>query len=260
VPVVIVMGRVWRSIGATVLSPSLGHPRSVNRTERLYAIVEELRAAGPAGRTGAWLARRLEVSTRTIKRDIDALLQTGIPVWAQAGPGGGYVLNPATSLPPLTITGAEAAAIAVALAARPTLPFVLDARSALTKVLAVMPAAERERAEAIARRLWLRVPERPPRPAVARVLDEAVRRRQVLVFRYSDRDGTISERTVEPVALAATHGHWYLLAWCRLRQGPRWFRTDRIVSAHLTTEPAPDHDATTLFGTPPDDTRPLRLR
>jgi predicted DNA-binding transcriptional regulator YafY len=232
---------------------------AVNRTERLYAIAEELRAAGSSGRTGSWLARRLEVSTRTIKRDIDALLQAGLPLWAQAGRGGGYVLD-AAGLPPLNITGAEAAAIAVALAALPELPFAVDGRSALAKVLAAMPAAERAQAESIASRLWLRTPERPPRPAVARVLDEAVRRQRVLVLRYRDGDGTSTERAVEPVAPAATGGHWHLLAWCRLRQGPRWFRTDRITAAHLTTEPAPEHDAATLFGTPPPDARPVTLR
>lgn len=231
----------------------------VNRTERLYAIAEELRAAGPAGRTGSWLAQRLEVSTRTIKRDVDALLQAGLPLWTQSGPGGGYVLDGAT-LPPLDLTGAEAAAIAVALAALPALPFAVDGRSALSKVLAAMPEAERERAESIAGRLWLRVPEEAPRPAVARVLDEAVRRRLVTVLRFADRNGTVTERAVEPVALAATGGHWHLLAWCRLRQGPRWFRTDRILVAHLTSEPAPEHDPATVFGTPPDDARPVRLR
>ena len=231
----------------------------VNRTERLYAIAEELRAAGAKGRTGSWLAQRLEVSTRTIKRDIEALLQSGLPLWAQSGPGGGYVLDTAT-LPPLNITGAEAAAIAVALAALPALPFAVDARSALSKVLAAMPAAERERAETIASRLWLRTPEEPPRPAVARALDEAVRRRHVVVLRYSDPEGQVTERAVEPAGLVTTGGHWYLLAWCRLRKAPRWFRTDRITSAHLTSEQAPDHDIATEFGTPPEDARPVRLR
>jgi predicted DNA-binding transcriptional regulator YafY len=182
------------------------------------------------------------------------------PIWAQAGPGGGYVLDAASTLPPLNVTAAEAAAIAVALAALPTLPFAADARSALSKVLAAMPPGERARAETIAGRLWLRTPERTPRPAVARVLDEAVRRLLVVVLHYTGADGRVSERAVEPVALAATRGHWYLLAWCRSRNGPRWFRTDRISAAHLTAEPAPTHDAATMFGTPPDDVHPVRLR
>lgn len=232
----------------------------VNRTERLYAVAEELRAAGPSGRTGAWLAQRFEVSPRTIKRDVEALLQAGVPLWAQPGPGGGYVLDAATSLPPLNVTAAEAAAIALALAALPDLPYAADGRSALTKVLAAMPSAERERADAVAARLWLRAPEQAPRPAVARVLDEALRRQVVLVVRFADRHGEVTERAVEPVALAATGGHWHLLAWCRLRTGPRWFRTDRIEAAHLTVEPAPEHDPATLFGGPPPDARPVRLR
>jgi predicted DNA-binding transcriptional regulator YafY len=169
------------------------------------------------------------------------------------------VLDAAGTLPPLNITGAEAAAIAVALAALPALPFAVDGRSALSKVLAAMPAAERERADDIASRLWLHLPEQPPRPAVARVLDEAVRTRHVVVLRYSGRDGEVTERAVEPAALAATGGHWHLLAWCRLRAAPRWFRTDRMLSARLTGEPAPAHDAATLFGTPPDDARAVRL-
>jgi predicted DNA-binding transcriptional regulator YafY len=232
----------------------------VNRTERLYAIAEELRSAGASGRTSTWLARRLEVSVRTVKRDVDALLQAGVPIWAQAGRGGGYVLDARGTLPPLNVTAAEAASIAVALAALPTLPFAADARSALSKVLAAMPDAERERAEALAGRLWLRTPERPPRPAVARVLDEAVRRLRVVALHYTAADGSVTERAVEPVALAATGGHWYLLAWCRTRRGPRWFRTDRIAAAHLTSEDAPAHDPATLFGAPPDDAHPVRLR
>jgi predicted DNA-binding transcriptional regulator YafY len=246
-------------LGDTVLSPFPGILGPVNRTERLYAIAEELRAAGRAGRTSTWLARRLEVSTRTIKRDIDALLQAGLPLWAQPGRGGGYVLDSA-GMPPLSVTAAEAAAIAVALAALPDLPFAVDGRSALAKVLAVMPQAERERAESIAARLWLRTPEEVPRPAVARVVDEAVRHRRVLVIGYRDRSGEETERAVEPVALAATGGVWYLLAWCRLRRGPRWFRTERITGAHLTGEAAPAHDPATLFGTPPPDAHPVALR
>jgi predicted DNA-binding transcriptional regulator YafY len=255
----VVMGPGSPGVGDTVLSPFPGILGEVNRTERLYAIAEELRAAGRGGRTGAWLARRLEVSTRTIKRDIDALLQAGLPLWTQAGPGGGYVLDAAT-MPPLSVTAAEAAAIAVALAALPDLPFAVDGRSALAKVLAAMPDAERARAESIAARLWLRTPEQVPRPAVAKVVDEAVRRRLVLVLGYTGGDGEHTERSVEPVALAATRGHWYLMAWCRLRGGPRWFRTDRITAAHLTTEPAPEHDPATLFGTPPPDAHPVALR
>ena len=94
---------------------------------------------------------------------------------------------------------------------------------------------------------------------MARVLDEAVRRQRVVVLRYTDRTGCRPNGPWSRWRSAATGGYWHLLAWCRLRQGPRWFRTDRITAAHLTAEPAPEHDAATLFGTPPADARPVRL-
>jgi len=75
----------------------------VNRTDRLHALSEELRRAGQHGRTAARLAGWLEVSTRTIKRDVAALQQAGLPVWSQAGPGGGYVLDEAATLPPVNL-------------------------------------------------------------------------------------------------------------------------------------------------------------
>ena len=79
----------------------------MNRTDRLYAIAEELRSAGAGGRTSAWLARRFEVSGRTVKRDVASLQQAGVPIWAEAGPGGGYVLDARATLPPLGMTAAR---------------------------------------------------------------------------------------------------------------------------------------------------------
>jgi predicted DNA-binding transcriptional regulator YafY len=90
----------------------------VNRTDRLYALVEQLRAVSPRPRSARWLADTFEVSTRTIERDIAALQQSGVPIWAEPGRTGGYVLDRAHSLPPLNFTPQEAAAIAVALPAR----------------------------------------------------------------------------------------------------------------------------------------------
>lgn len=232
----------------------------MNRTDRLYAIAEELRAAGPRGRTGTWLARRFEVSTRTVKRDVSSLQQAGVPIWAEAGPGGGYVLDAAATMPPLSMTAAEATAVALALAAMPSLPFAPDGRSALAKVLASMPEPERDRAAALGERLWLRGSE-ASRPAVARALDEALRQEVVVVLDYTDAAGTrTSRRPVEPMAMASPGGHWYLLAWCRTRRSGRWFRLDRIAAATLTHEPAPPRSLQATFGTAPPDARPLTLR
>ena len=87
----------------------------MNRTDRLYALVEDLRAISPRCRSARDLARRFEVSARTIERDIGALQQAGVPIYAEPGRRGGYALEKSMSLPPLNFTPAEAVAVAIAL-------------------------------------------------------------------------------------------------------------------------------------------------
>ena len=231
----------------------------MNRTDRLYAIAEELRRAGPTGRTATTLAERFEVSTRTVKRDVSALQQAGMPIWATGGPGGGYVLDEGATLPPLTFTPGEATAIAVALAGQRALPFGPDGRSALAKVSAAMSTASRCEAAELAGRVWIRNDD-APRSRVTRVIDEALRGRVVVVIDYVDASGNSSaRRPVEPMAYALGRDHWYLLAWCRRRRDGRWFRLDRVTDAWLTTEVCPDRSVTDLFGEPPRDVTALSL-
>lgn len=232
----------------------------MNRTDRLHAITEALRAAGPGGRTSAWLATRFEVHARAIKRDVGALQQAGHPIWAEGGPGGGYVLDPTATLPPVTFTEAEAVALAKMLTADADAPFQADGRRALTKVRAAMTAGGRDRGDALAARVWIRSPDEGTRPPQLRVVEEAVRANRVVVIDYVDREGTSSmRRPVEPVAFARNRGRWYLLAWCRRARAGRWFRLDRIVSADLTAEAAPQRDVRNLFGQPPDDAVPVEF-
>jgi predicted DNA-binding transcriptional regulator YafY len=228
----------------------------MNRTDRLHALTEELRRAGPRGRTGRRLAGWLEVSTRTVKRDVAALQQSGVPIRATAGPGGGYVLDAAATLPPVNLTAAQAVAVAVALARAADAPFAPDGRAALEKVLDVLPPTARAEAERLGGRVWVRAAA-GVRPGAASAVEEALVRRRVVVLSYRDRDGRTSRRRVEPHLLASTGGRWFLVAWCRERQAPRWFRWDRIEDADLTTEPVPDRDPG-VFGTPPGDARSLR--
>jgi predicted DNA-binding transcriptional regulator YafY len=112
----------------------------MNRTDRLYALVEELRAAGPRGRTASQLAARFEVSVRTIERDLSAIGQAGVPLATRQGRTGGYSLDPSMTLPPLNFTPREATAVAVALSSSTHVLFARDARSALQKIVAAMPA------------------------------------------------------------------------------------------------------------------------
>jgi predicted DNA-binding transcriptional regulator YafY len=209
----------------------------MNRTDRLYALVEELRAVAPRPRSARWLARRFEVCTRTVERDIGALLESGVPIYAEPGRAGGYALDRARTLPPVNVTPAEAAAIAVALRRLAGTPFAAAAQSALQKIVAVMPAREVAHAEDLARRVHLiRPPEVPaPRP-VPRVIADALAGGRVLRIAYEDRHGQTSTRVIEPVGYVGSREYWYLLAWCRLRGALRAFRLDRVRGVEATDE------------------------
>lgn len=232
----------------------------MNRTERLYAIVEELRVAGPNGRTAGWLAERFEVSRRTIMRDIAALEQADVPVWSVEGRGGGYRLMRDAALPPLTFTAGEATAVAVALAAEPALPFGPDGHTALAKVLGAMDDRQRRRTAELAERIWIRTSADDERSEAARIVDEALRESVVVNLDYEDADGRRTEsRPVEPLAFARTGSRWYLLGWCRRRASGRWFRMDRIRDARATRERFEPRDLDEVFGTPPDDAQPVTV-
>lgn len=211
----------------------------MNRTDRLYAIVEELRASAPRRRTARELARRYEVSVRTIERDIAALQQAGVPIYADVGRRGGYTLDKAMTLPPLNFTPAEAVAVAVALGRFGDAPFAEASRSALAKIVGAMPERDAAAARELAGRVRLvrRADAEPVR--VLPPVEQAILARRVLRIWYEDRDGVTTEREVEPiVAMAGPYG-WYLIAWCRLRRDTRVFRLDRIRKAVLTGLPAP---------------------
>jgi predicted DNA-binding transcriptional regulator YafY len=222
----------------------------VNRTDRLYAMVEELRAVAPRARTAHQLAARFEVSVRTIERDISALQQSGVPIWSTPGPGGGYTVDPAMTLPPLNLSAPEATAIAIALATSGPIPFGGAARTALRKIVVAMSAASRDGARDLVARIHLlqqrgQLEETP----VVRAVETAVAERRVLELDYVDRTGQRTERRmVEPFGLAGAERHWYLMGWCRLRDGGRTFRFDRIRAARVTDERAPERELTEVAG------------
>ncbi|MEW2377593.1 WYL domain-containing protein [Micromonospora sp. NPDC047812] len=212
----------------------------MNRTDRLYALVEELRAVSPRPRSARWLADRFEVSTRTIERDIGALQESGVPIWAEPGRTGGYALDRARTLPPVNLTPVEAVAMAVALHRMRGTPFAAAAGTALRKLISVMPAADATEAHRLAARVHL-IGDGPVTPVPAAVAD-AVRARRVLRIRYADRAGAGSLRDVEPLGYLGNPRHWYLLGWCRLRDGIRAFRVDRITSVTALAERVPERE------------------
>lgn len=212
----------------------------MNRTDRLYALVEELRAAAPRYRSTTWLAARFEVSARTIERDLSALQQSGVPIYATPGRRGGYAIDTHHTLPPLNFTAAEVAAVATALAVDSATPFTHAGRSALQKILAVLHEVDADGTRELASRIRLFDAGATKRQRPPAVVEHAIVQRRVLELEYVDKTGAPSRRVVEPVALLGVHPNWYLFAWCRLRDAPRAFRLDRINGAVMSDEVAPD--------------------
>jgi len=204
----------------------------------MYAIVEELRAVAPRPRSASWLAGRFEVSRRTVERDISALQQAGVPVWAEPGRTGGYCLDRARTLPPVNFSPGEAVAVAVALGGLAGTPFTGSGSAALRKIIAAMRHDDAAAAHDLAARVHLvgAPVEGPPVPAV---LADAISARRVLRLRYTDREGAETMRDVEPLGFVGSSTGWYLLAWCRLRDGMRAFRFDRVDRVTATSERAP---------------------
>jgi predicted DNA-binding transcriptional regulator YafY len=222
----------------------------VNRTDRLYAMVEELRATAPRPRSARRLAERFEVSARTVQRDILALQEAGVPIWAVPGPGGGYTIDPAHTLPPLNFTASEAAAIALALARSGPMPFDGAARTALRKVATAMSAAGRMDTDELLARIHLlqAKPALSATPALHAV-EQAVLERRVLCLDYRDKHGqSTTARVVEPLGFVGTEHNWYMLGWCRLRGGVRVFRLDRIGTVEVTAERSPARERPALGG------------
>jgi predicted DNA-binding transcriptional regulator YafY len=231
---------------------------AVNRTDRLYALVEELRAVAPRPRSARWLAGRFEVSARTIERDISALQQSGVPVWAEAGRSGGYCLDKERTLPPVNFTPGEAIALAVALRRMAGTPFGLDGAAALRKVLASMHESDAETARELMARVYLVGSADPP--PVPAVITDALAARRVLRIGYADRHGLVTRRDIEPLGYVGVTERWYLLAWCRLRDAVRAFRTDRITAVTVTAQvPAPRPLRREDLDIPPGKLRRLTL-
>ncbi|PZE89329.1 transcriptional regulator [Curtobacterium sp. MCLR17_039] len=209
----------------------------MNRTDRLYGLVEELRAVSPQPRSARRLAERFEVSVRTIERDISALQQSGVPIWAEPGRTGGYVIDASATLGPAGFTPDEALAVLIGLGSLGRSPFRHAAHTAARKTLAVMPAGDAARASALASRVhFLEDDEDDEDTVVPAEFAAALRADRVVRLRYRDADGAESVRDVEPLGSIGKDGQWYLIAWCRMRDGVRAFRGDRMLSVEVTDE------------------------
>jgi len=181
---------------------------------------------------GAELADRLDVSPRTIRRDVERLRELGYPVEASTGPFGGYRLHAGTAMPPLLLDDDEAVAIAVGLrtAAGASVTGIEEtAIRALVKLEQVLPSHLRRRVNAL-QSVTSTLPATGPLvdPEALTTIAGACRDRERLRFAYSARDATESRRLVEPHSLVNLGRRWYLVAWDCDRDDWRTFRVDRI--------------------------------
>jgi len=198
----------------------------MRRADRLFQIVQRLRARRLT--TASQLAMQLQVSDRTIYRDIRDLSLSGIPIRGEAGVG--YALDPSFELTPLMFTPNEVETIVVGLRmasafGSPELQAAVE--PALDKIALALPPA---------RRVEMRLPSifapavHSDNPAQVQLdsLRRAIAERLLLTLRYVDLDGKESQRAVRPLALYFWGSVWTLAAWCHQRQDFRTFRVDRL--------------------------------
>lgn len=216
-----------------------------------------LRRSGPRGCTAHRLAAEFEVSVRTVKRDLAALMGAGVPVWSRPGPGGGYGVTERATLPPINLTSEQAVALLVAVSAAGRAPYADAARAGVAKVLTVMDPSARADAERLAGRIWVDGAPRVGR-SVRSSVEEAMARQVAVRIVYMDAAGVRTRRGVEPVMFASVSGQWLLVGWCRLRGAMRWFRWERIERADVTTSSVHGYTVADV-GPPPAGARSVGL-
>jgi predicted DNA-binding transcriptional regulator YafY len=184
--------------------------------------------------SGIDLAKRLDVTARTLRRDVDRLRSLGYPVHSSSGSAGGYQLGAGAILPPLLLDDDEAVAVALGLrtSASGGVSGIEEASMrALMKLEQVLPPRLRHRVAALHRFIVPLVRQgRGPTVDAERlsVIAGACRDHECIHFKYQDRAGAPSARRVEPHRLVHTGYRWYLVAWDTIRDDWRTFRVDRI--------------------------------
>lgn len=189
---------------------------------------------------GQELAEHLEVTSRTLRRDVDRLRSLGYVVDATSGPGGGYQLGKGAAVPPLLLDDDEAVAVAVSLrsAADAFVGLGETVMGVLVKLDQMLPARLRRRVGAL-QSVTVSVTDGQPLldPHVLTTIAAACRDNEQLTFAYRDHEGKPSTRRVEPHGLAHTgNRRWYLVAWDIDREDWRTFRVDRV-DARVTVGP-----------------------
>ena len=210
----------------------------MRRADRLFQIIQILRRSRQPV-TAAALADELEVSKRTVYRDVADLIGQRVPIEGEAGLG--YVLDPGFDMPPLMLTPTEIEAVVLGaqLVARLTDPLLASAaRDLVAKIASVVP--DHLRPFIAEPGVGAKPVDMPPTSTVdTRPLRSAIREGRKLRLCYRAEAGDVSERTVWPVLLGYAETHSLLIAWCELRGDFRHFRTDRILGAEILDQTYP---------------------
>lgn len=206
----------------------------MRRAERLFEIIQLMRRSGLI--RARELAEALEVSERTVYRDIQAMIAQGVPIEGEAGVG--YVLRDGFDLPPLMFNKVELEALILGARIVEGLgdtELSTSARDVIAKIEAVVPREVRAYMDNVP----LLAPSdqiRAPISFCASDLRAALRERRKVCFEYVDGIGEGSTRTVRPLSLAYFGAVWCLAAWCELREDFRVFRLDRMENFHVSDE------------------------
>lgn len=192
------------------------------------------------------LADELDVSRRTLLRDLQRLRDRGFDISSMTGPGGGVRLEPTSVMIASQLDGQEVVALLLAVAianGSPGVPFVSAADTAIAKIEASLPRARAAELQRFMHRVMIDTPPRPmgapPGPVAAdlvEVFEKAFTANQMLSFAYTDRFGNQTKRCVEPHGLLVAWPNWYVIAWDPRPDESRLFRADRIAKPEMTDE------------------------
>jgi predicted DNA-binding transcriptional regulator YafY len=216
----------------------------MRRADRLFRVIQLLRRRKLT--TARQIADELEVSERTIYRDVADLVTSGVPIRGEAGVG--YALDRGFDLPPLMFTEDELEALVLGVRVVESwgdASLGAAARAVVQKVEAVLPERLQDRVgKAPLFAPGFHVPEASSRELST--LRRAIRERRKARMSYIDRVQAATERTVRPLGLFFWGASWTVAAWCELRQGFRGFRLDRVQKLELTEQKFEDETGQTL--------------
>lgn len=216
----------------------------MRRADRLFQIIQYLRQRRLT--TAKWLSEKLEVSERTIYRDIKDLMLSGVPIDGEAGVG--YILRKGFEIPPLMFTKDEVEALVVATRMAKTWVgsnVARSAQSALDKIEAVLPHALKHELS----RPKLYVPKILSSDLTADTIDSirgAIKKKRIIYLEYNSINNETSERDVVPLGVFFWGKCWTLASWCLNKQSYRSFRLDRIKTLNVSQKQFSDSEAVSI--------------